>query len=175
MLRSQSLLEAFQNQENLSLEWSSECFGSSDFRSASSEESLSLGFLEAASVDSSLRADVVARFWLVFLKKDYWQDGENSFVAYYFSGLWLPTTEPMFEQSLKNCTSRLVTPFILLQKPRVGFRAAVRMYDEWNDAAFVVAYGVSLDNLSLSTSISDNSFLPTVPQGVLNSPDRYGR
>jgi hypothetical protein len=107
-------------------------FGHTDFSSSSSEETIIVHRGSKTDFSGALG------FWLASLFSQDWLGREDYAVPYASEGLCLEINETEFETLVKGYSSSLHTP---LELPMVqGFRAGLKMYDDWNDVAFLAEF-----------------------------------
>jgi hypothetical protein len=107
-------------------------FDSWDFPSVSSEEEILIH--RASKTDFS---DALG-FWLASLFSQDWLDREEYALPYAREGLCLEIDGEDFEASIKGYSASLRTP---LELPLArGFQAGLKMYDDWNDIAFLAEF-----------------------------------
>jgi hypothetical protein len=104
-------------------------FGHTDFSSSSSEETIIIH--RGSRIDFS---DALG-FWLASLFSQDWLGRDEYALPYAREGLCLELNETEFEASVKEYSSSLGTP-LKLPLSR-GFRAGLKIYDDWNDVAAV--------------------------------------
>jgi hypothetical protein len=104
-------------------------FDHADFSSSSSEQTIIVH--RGSKTDFS---DTLG-FWLASLFSQDWLGRDEYALPYAREGLCLEIDETDFEALVKDYSGSLHTP---LELPMVrGFRAGLKMYDDWNDVAAV--------------------------------------
>jgi hypothetical protein len=102
-------------------------FGQDDFDSSSSEETIIVHRGSKSDFSDALG------FWLASLFSQDWLGRDEYALPYAREGLCLEINETEFETLVKAYSSSLRTP-LKLPLSR-GFRAGLKMYDDWNDVA----------------------------------------
>jgi hypothetical protein len=104
-------------------------FDHADFSSSSSEQIIIVH--RGSRIDFS---DTLG-FWLASLFSQDWLGRDEYALPYAREGLCLEIDETEFETSIKEYSGSLQTP---LELPLCrGFRAGLKMYDDWNDVAAI--------------------------------------
>jgi hypothetical protein len=104
-------------------------FGHTDFSSASSEENIIIH--RGSRIDFS----GALGFWLASLFSQDWLGRDDYVLPYAREGLCLEINETEFETLIKDYSSSLRTPLELPLSR--GFRAGLKMYNDWNDIAAI--------------------------------------
>jgi hypothetical protein len=104
-------------------------FGHTDFNSSSSEENIIVHRGSRSDFSDALG------FWLASLFSQDWLGREKYALPYASEGLCLEINETEFETLVKAYSSSLRTPLELPLSR--GFRAGLKMYDDWNDVAAI--------------------------------------
>jgi hypothetical protein len=104
-------------------------FGHTDFSSASSEENIIIHLGSRIDFSGALG------FWLASLFSQDWRGRDEYALPYAREGLCLEINETEFETLIKGYSGSLHTPRELPLSR--GFRAGLKMYDDWNDVAAV--------------------------------------
>jgi hypothetical protein len=102
-------------------------FGHADFSSSSSEQIIIVHRGSRSDFSDALG------FWLASLFSQDWLGRDEYALPYAREGLCLTMNEIEFETLVKEYSSSLRTPLELPLSR--GFRAGLKMYDDWNDVA----------------------------------------
>jgi hypothetical protein len=138
------LLEVFDQGTSAPLPWTLKERSPEDFESASSEESLVVAIFSDA-------RDVSKPFWIQFVKGSAW-NGDKQLLRFV---LEQALCEPMTEQEFRMASEITHGPVrwpIAIILPTTGFLWAMRMYDEWDEQAYLARFEDALVAVYWSTS-----------------------
>jgi hypothetical protein len=103
-------------------------FGQNDFSSPSSEQSIIVHRGSRTDFSGALG------FWLASLFSQDWRGHDEYSLPYAREGLCLLINETEFKAFITDYSESLLTPLGL---SLTGFRAGLKMYDDWNDVAAI--------------------------------------
>lgn len=113
-----------------------EQYGPGDFASGpESEQSIRVCIAPVSGFDSALE------FWLAALGSDDWTGREQRFEAYAREGLCSPIDRAELSRMIDGRVRSLNRPLPAVLSQLDGLKAALAMYADWNDHAFVVELG----------------------------------